>query len=110
MYSGLIPINMTDTSRALFFVFQPSVGAPVNEITIWLNGGPGMFATFGILFLLIDVAQAAAHLKDSFRKMGDSYGLLAKLLQQSIPIRGSGKQETFPKPKPSVSGWAHTLV
>jgi carboxypeptidase D len=41
MYSGNIPIDMDDPSRALFFVFQPTVGAPVDEITIWLNGGPG---------------------------------------------------------------------
>jgi len=41
MYSGLIPINSSDTSRELFFIFQPTVGEPVDEITIWLNGGPG---------------------------------------------------------------------
>ncbi|KAN0089186.1 alpha/beta-hydrolase [Hyaloscypha variabilis] len=41
MYSGLIPIDMDDTSRGLFFVFQPTVGTPVDEVTIWLNGGPG---------------------------------------------------------------------
>lgn len=41
MYSGLIPIDESDPSRALFFVFQPTVGEPVDEITIWLNGGPG---------------------------------------------------------------------
>ncbi len=41
MYSGLMPINMNDTSRALFFMFEPTVGAPVDEVTIWLNGGPG---------------------------------------------------------------------
>lgn len=41
MYSGNIPIDEDDPSRALFFVFQPTVGAPVDEITIWLNGGPG---------------------------------------------------------------------
>ena len=41
MYSGLIPIDMSNASRALFFVFQPRVGPPVDEITIWLNGGPG---------------------------------------------------------------------
>ena len=43
MYSGLMPIN-TDLpdERALFFVFQPRVGGPpVDEITIWMNGGPG---------------------------------------------------------------------
>lgn len=41
MYSGLIRINESDPDRALFFVFQPRVGAPVDEVTIWLNGGPG---------------------------------------------------------------------
>lgn len=34
LYSGLIPVNMNDTSRALFFVFQPTVGAPVDEISM----------------------------------------------------------------------------
>lgn len=41
LYSGLIPIDVKNASRALFFVFQPTIGAPVDEITIWLNGGPG---------------------------------------------------------------------
>jgi len=41
IYSGNIPIDMNDTSRQLFFVFQPTIGQPVDEITIWLNGGPG---------------------------------------------------------------------
>ncbi|KAE8352258.1 Alpha/Beta hydrolase protein [Aspergillus coremiiformis] len=41
MYSGLVPIEEGDDSRGLFFVFQPKLGAPVDEITIWLNGGPG---------------------------------------------------------------------
>ena len=41
MYSGLIPIDYSNTSEALFFVFQPTVGEPVDEVTIWLNGGPG---------------------------------------------------------------------
>lgn len=41
MYSGLIPIDTSNASRALFFVFQPRVGPPVEEVTIWLNGGPG---------------------------------------------------------------------
>jgi hypothetical protein len=30
-----------NASRALFFVWQPTVGKPVDEVTIWLNGGPG---------------------------------------------------------------------
>jgi carboxypeptidase D len=41
MYAGLMPIDMNNASRALYFVFQPTLGAPVDEITIWLNGGPG---------------------------------------------------------------------
>jgi len=41
MYAGLIPIDLRNKSRALYFVFEPTVGAPVDEITIWLNGGPG---------------------------------------------------------------------
>lgn len=43
MYAGLMPIDMKNASRALYFVFEPTVGAPVDEITIWLNGGPGTF-------------------------------------------------------------------
>jgi carboxypeptidase D len=41
MYSGVINLNVSDDSRGLFFVFQPRVGTPVDEITIWFNGGPG---------------------------------------------------------------------
>ena len=41
MYSGLIPIDEKNASRALFFMFNPTIGAPVDEVTIWLNGGPG---------------------------------------------------------------------
>ncbi|KIW47916.1 uncharacterized protein PV06_00565 [Exophiala oligosperma] len=41
LYSGIIPLNMSDDSRGMFFVFQPRVGSPVKEITIWFNGGPG---------------------------------------------------------------------
>ena len=41
LYSGLIPINYTNTSNALFFIFQPTIGAPRDEVTIYLNGGPG---------------------------------------------------------------------
>ena len=46
MYAGLIPVDMKNTSRALYYVFQPTVGAPVDEITIWLNGGPGNIHPF----------------------------------------------------------------
>jgi carboxypeptidase D len=41
MYSGLIPIDPNNESRALFFIFQPTIGSPADEITIWMNGGPG---------------------------------------------------------------------
>ena len=41
LYSGLIPINYTNTSNALFFIFQPTIGVPCDEVTIYLNGGPG---------------------------------------------------------------------
>lgn len=34
MYSGLIPIDKANTSRALFYVFQPTIGDPVDEV-IW---------------------------------------------------------------------------
>lgn len=41
LYSGLVPIDLKNKSRALYFVFQPTIGPKVDEITIWLNGGPG---------------------------------------------------------------------
>ena len=42
IYSGVVNLNKSDDSRGLFFVFQPTVGDPVDEITIWFNGGPGI--------------------------------------------------------------------
>ncbi|KAL4781942.1 Alpha/Beta hydrolase protein [Aspergillus varians] len=41
MYSGSIPIDEHNDTRSLFFIFQPKLGEPVDEVTIWLNGGPG---------------------------------------------------------------------
>jgi carboxypeptidase D len=40
MYAGLISIDNGSTD-SLFFIFQPTIGEPVDEITIYLNGGPG---------------------------------------------------------------------
>lgn len=38
MYSGQIPVG-NDTSKNLFYVFEPKIGEPVDEVTIWFNGG-----------------------------------------------------------------------
>jgi len=38
MYSGMISIDDTDPTAQMFFVFEPTIGDPVDEITIWLNG------------------------------------------------------------------------
>lgn len=40
--TGLLPINYTNSSNALFFIFQPTISdEPCDEVTIYLNGGPG---------------------------------------------------------------------
>lgn len=49
IYSGLIPIDYNNQSEALFFVFQPKLGEPSEDITIWLNGGPGCSSLGGWL-------------------------------------------------------------
>lgn len=46
-YSGLLPV---DDSKDLFFWFVPSTNpAASNEITLWLNGGPGCSSLDGFL-------------------------------------------------------------
>jgi hypothetical protein len=43
LYAGNIPINTANPSRTFFFVYQPTISTPVDEIVVWLNGGPGLF-------------------------------------------------------------------
>ena len=40
-YGGSIPIDESDPTRTLFFIFKPATEEPVDEVAIWLNGGPG---------------------------------------------------------------------
>jgi len=42
LYAGQIPISSNDSSRNLFYIFQPTIGEPVDEITIWFNGELGL--------------------------------------------------------------------
>jgi Serine carboxypeptidase len=88
MYAGLMPIDMNNTSRALYFVFQPTVGAPVDEITIWLNGGPGKLRYVTHSTFSENDMQDVAHLRASFKKMGDLFGALVNTLQRSILTLG----------------------
>ncbi|KAF2458533.1 Alpha/Beta hydrolase protein [Lineolata rhizophorae] len=48
-YAGLMPISDEEDSPELFFWFFPSENpAAENEITIWLNGGPGCSSLEGL--------------------------------------------------------------
>ncbi|TID20844.1 serine-type carboxypeptidase F [Venturia nashicola] len=48
MYAGQIPVG-NDTSRNMFFVYQPTINNPVDEVVIWFNGGPGCSSLEGFL-------------------------------------------------------------
>jgi carboxypeptidase D len=87
MYAGLVPIDLNNKSRALYFVFQPTIGTPVDEITIWLNGGPGQWCCSHSLSLA-DVSQDAARLRAFSKRMADFFGRADNLLQRSILILG----------------------
>ena len=41
MYGGLIPIDESDLSRPLYFIFKPVIGAATDGLPIYLDGGPG---------------------------------------------------------------------
>lgn len=49
MYAGSIAIDPKNESESLFFVFSPKIGEPSDDITIWLNGGPGCSSLMGWL-------------------------------------------------------------
>ena len=46
-YSGSVPIDESNPDRTLFFIFKPAINGPVDEVTIWLNGGPGCSSLVG---------------------------------------------------------------
>lgn len=90
MYAGMIPIDMNDKTRALYFVFQPTIDIPVDDITIWLNGGPGMQnAELNSLNLNLMSVQAAVRSKVSFRTMVGLYGGGDNMRQRLISTHGS---------------------
>lgn len=47
MYGGLIPIEESDLSRQLYFIFKPAIGTATDDLTIYLDGGPGCSSLIG---------------------------------------------------------------
>ena len=48
-YSGSVPIDLENPNRTLFFAFKPDLNGVSEDITIWLNGGPGCSSLTGFL-------------------------------------------------------------
>ncbi|KAJ5096891.1 Peptidase S10 serine carboxypeptidase [Penicillium angulare] len=46
MYSGFLPVC---ENASFFYIFQPKIGEPSDDITIWLSGGPGCSSMQGFL-------------------------------------------------------------
>ncbi|CAG7920545.1 unnamed protein product [Penicillium olsonii] len=46
MYSGFLPAR---DNTSLFYIFQPKIGEPSNDLTVWFNGGPGCSSMQGFL-------------------------------------------------------------
>jgi hypothetical protein len=87
LYAGLVPIDLNNKSRALYFVFHPTIGSPVDEITIWLNGGPGQLCCRDCCSWT-DALQVAARSKDFFKRMADFSGSPGNLLLRSTLTHG----------------------
>ena len=70
MYAGLVPIDERNKSRALYFIFQPTIGPKVDEITIWLNGGPGMSQTLAVVLSADERSLGCSSLEGFFQENG----------------------------------------
>lgn len=92
LYSGLVPVY-DDPSRALFFFFAPTTSDPVDEVTIWLNGGPGCSSLEGFIQENVRMKRALLSIHFDIANMmvelcrGHSFGsqALTSLCKTHIP-------------------------